>query len=299
MTFSRVARSPFEHLSAEIAAFPIASESSFRLAVTHLSPHLSPTFGAAQQAGTGALWRDAEQSLLGQAPAVSVDEITALRDLVWFGLNSDSSGDSPGDVPLASLVQRTARRHLRDRGATAAPCLVGSGDAEEAADAHATKPRARESFQWLSFALPPDLLLAALGEPGANGPLRIEDVSPQVEELLNRLGFAEPHQHLGAGIEFPVLWISAQLGVLSGLISQDSFASPGAAFDEGRTMAPWLLRSAVVRILLACFLQGRSSRRPQLDFTKFFDKQWPGLTAHLGLVDAFAIRSCAQHFPDA
>ena len=57
-------------------------------------------------------------------------------------------------------------------------------------------------------------------------------------------------------------------------------------------MAPWLLRSAVVRILLACFLQGRSSRRPQLDFTKFFDKQWPGLTAHLGLVDAFAIRSC-------
>ena len=55
MSAPRLAVIPFEHIEAELAAFPLTSEASFRLGTTSLNPLVS---------GNDNLWRDAEKHVL-------------------------------------------------------------------------------------------------------------------------------------------------------------------------------------------------------------------------------------------
>ena len=245
----RLAAIPVDHLFAEMTAFPLASESAFALGVRELDPKLG---GASR-----GLWRAAEQELIRASPSVSLDEIIALRDQLWF-----QDGESGQRVPLHKYLRRIAHRKLEVVGAMAAPVLPPdrSGPGESMSRA----ARGRQAWRWLSFALPPDLLVAGLWT-GTARPLRVNLLAPQLSQRLADHGFAEPHLHVGAGLDFPLLWISALRRLADPELRPDGFKSPGAAFGEGRLLVPWLLRAAVARYLLAAYLCQRAAREPSRD----------------------------------
>ena len=236
MSVARLAGIPLDHVVAELAAFPLASEAALALGPTAIDPGLaSPP--------TVALWRAAEGALLGAFPAFSLDEIVALRDRVWF---DGSVTGSP--IFLATYLRRLAWRFLRVDGPVAVPCLPGDdGSASRAG------PLARRAWIWLSLALPEDLLLAALGHRGA-GPERVDLISPALARHLAERRYAETHLHLGAALDFPLLWNVAMHAVAEPEFKSLAFASPGAGFDEGRALAGWTVRAALARTVLAAFI---------------------------------------------
>lgn len=246
MSNLRTSQVPADYLTAEMAAFPLASEAGLLGCVTSLDTSLSGQ--------TGELWRAAE-SLLIQHGQVSIDELVALRDLIWFQ-NSGSHAESES-VPLHRLVKRIARSYLRHRGSEAAPCLDPAMHGEPF-DAQTTKPRAREAWRWMSFSLSPDFLLPCLDERQI--PSRVEQVSGPLKRELARHGLAEVHLHLGAATGFRVLWVWILHRVASYEFEEDALVSPGAALNEGRDLAGWLIRAAIVRYVLACYLAEEPTR---------------------------------------
>src|SRR5262245_39637615 len=133
MSVSRLAGIPLDHVAAELAAFPLASEGALAIGPVALDPSMAGT--------TGRLWRDAENALLGSFPAFSIDEIVALRDRVWFA--------ERGARPLHRYVRRLARWFLQVNGPVAVPRLPPSEQIAGAAnDAHT--PIARRAWLWLS-----------------------------------------------------------------------------------------------------------------------------------------------------
>ncbi|MCY2966506.1 MAG: hypothetical protein NT069_23225, partial [Planctomycetota bacterium] len=151
---------------------------------------------------------------------------------------------------------------LHDRGG------IASGDAPD--------PSARRAWRWLTFAVPPDLLLAGLTD-GIRGPVRVDIVSPAVAALL-RNGYCEPHLHVGVGFDFSLGWaatvnfVGRQPGSTQGM-NWDAFRSPGAPDSEGIHLANWLLRSVIVRYLLAAYLHWGTSHAPSL--REFLDVRLP------------------------
>jgi hypothetical protein len=250
---SRHAAIPIDHAIAEMAAFPIASEAALRLAITELV-----AFPAlALDRNTAALWRAAEIVALGGFPAFSVDEAVALRDLTWF-----ASAPDEAPRPLHEYLRRLAASYLEVRCTSAVPSLPeerkASASSTEVHLAGVSLPgspqaRARRSWRWLSFALPSDLLLAAAADPAAT-PECVDLVSPVLRQILEDREYAETHQHVGAGMDFGVFWISALRAIADPQCRPAAFASPGAALDEGLHLAPWLVRAVIARYLLAAYL---------------------------------------------
>lgn len=247
MSASRLAALPIDHLVAEMAAFPLASEAALQLRIVALDPALSGP--------TGDLWREAERRVLGSFPAFSVDEAIAIRDRIWF------TDRSFGAVPLHSYLRRLAGHFLEVHGPVA--LLRPPGDPGQrrskvpglaAPDPEPREARARWTWRWLSLALPPDLLLAGLAGNG-RAPATVDLLSPTLRLLLKDRGYAETHLHLGAAIDFGLLWLGALFAVASPETKADAFASPGAALGEGRDLAPWLLRAAIGRCVLASHLK--------------------------------------------
>jgi hypothetical protein len=251
MNSSRLAAIPLDHVIAEVVAFPLASESALTLGLTSLDP----AFSAATIAGQASrrLWRHAEHQLLGGFPAFSVDEVVALRDKMWF------ADGATGEVPLHRYLRGLARWILEVRGATAVPRLPPDEHSTEVTS-HAYTARARQYWRWLSLALPPDLLLSALGGIDS-GPERIELLAPSLARHLHDCGYAEPHLHLGAALDFPLLWVAVLHALANPSLDQAAFSSPGAGLDEGRLLGPWLVRAALARYLLASYLAWGSHTR--------------------------------------
>jgi hypothetical protein len=173
MNSSRLVRIPIDHVVAEVAAFPLASEVAFELRLTTLDPDLSPD--------TAKLWRRAEHDLLGSFPAFSVDEVVAIRDKIWFH-HSQSVSPATRVRHLHVYLKDLACQFLERRGTHAVPQLppddrfIGTSH-----DVHAAL--ARQRWRWLALALPPDLLLAALAPPDEI-PETIELVSPTLARHL-------------------------------------------------------------------------------------------------------------------
>jgi hypothetical protein len=232
----RLAGIPMDHVQAEVAAFPLASEAALSLHPTVLDAGLS---GA-----TETLWRRTETALLGRFPSFSLDEVVAIRDRFWFSRRSP--------MPLHRYVRQLAKTFLEVSGSQAIPRLPEQEEIE-GTDYPARTATARRAWLWMSFAIPPDLLLAALGTRAA-GPDRIELVSPVLDRHLQESGFAETHLHVGAALEFSQLWSLAMAAVSDDALKADAFRAPGAELEEGRDLAPWLLRAAMVRYVLAGFL---------------------------------------------
>jgi hypothetical protein len=241
MNAARLAALPIDHVLAEMAVLPLASEAALRLCVTGLDPFL-------EQQKMESLWREAEHQVLGYFPSFSVDEAVAIRDYFWF------AGNPQQKTPLHCYLPWLAGQYLENSGPVARPSLPGNtSKLAEPPDSKAKAALARLSWRWLSFAIPPDLLLAALGNY-AQCPDKVELLSPHLERHLQDSGYAEIHLHIGAAMEFSHLWAFAMRELIEPTLKENAFASPGAGFNEGKKLAPWLLYAAIVRYVLASFL---------------------------------------------
>lgn len=267
MTGLRRTDLPIEHLEAELLAAPFVSPVAFGAALTSLSPMLSGSGG-----GTGALWRDIECDLLSRFAGMSVDELVMRRDRVWYRAAANRTS---GPVPLARVLRCAA--HVLVDIAAGAPRIRRDGDTEERVS--------RRRWRWMSFALPPDLLLAAAGASQE----RLEQISPALVTVLRDRGYAETHLHLKAAIVFPTLWISLMRVLAERTTQPDLLKSPGAQLREGRDLAPWLLRVALARLLLAGFLRNRTWR--MRGFGAYLrEHALPGISLRFGLVSSALLR---------
>lgn len=244
MSTLRSASLPLEHAVAELAAFPVASTMALRRVLTELDPRMSTD--------SAAIWREAERTLISSFPAFSIDEVTWFRDWLWYG------NGGKGSLNLAQYLRRLARDTLNVSGNAFMPRLPPWSHRTARATGGAVNGLARRFWRWLSFALPPDLLMAA--HPGNDSfASRVEMLHPSVERSLRDRGYVEPHLHVGAAIDFPLLWIAALHSIARAEAGPSAFSSPGADLDEGRDLAGWLLRAAIARYVLACFLAERRS----------------------------------------
>lgn len=228
---------PIDHVAAEMSAFPLASERAHELSLTTLHPDLEDE--------TGELWERAEHETLGRFPGFSVDEAVAMRDKIWFG-------ESRSPVPLHRYLKCLAEGVLEVRGSTAIPKLID----HSVVGKRPTMPRLPERrrwWRWLAFAIPPDLLLAGLVDRGI-APDTVDLLSPGISRQLLDLGFAETHLHLGAALDFSQLWVGALHAVADRTVKSDKYTSPGANWNGGAALGPWLLRAAIARYVLAAFL---------------------------------------------
>jgi hypothetical protein len=257
MSALRLATIPFEHVEAELAAFPFASEASFQLRISSLDPLVN-------ERGNDKLWRAAEKYVLNTLPSVPPDEAVAIRDKLWF--------DSPKlnqtvhtfnkSIPLHEYLRRLASSYLDARGR---PVEFK----ESTIDARGrAAPEARLRWSWMCRALPPDLLRVARGVVDADAdPFPL---NPVIEQMLRDRGFAETHLHLGASPDFSLAWAALMHGMTKDKSSHSEFESLGAYFDHGRELGSWLLHAAVVRFVLADWLFNREhSSSSSTDLLKF------------------------------
>ena len=245
MCSMRLAAIPVDHVTAELTAFPLASEASLGLAVTQLSPILAGS--------SAALWRAAEGTLISAFPAFSVDELVGIRDHSWFGAISSRY------VPLHVYLRRIAHENLVTDGNAAIPKLVQVGARPGFEELHFYEALARWRWRWLALAVPPDLLVAALAETGRPPPQYVEPLAPTLARQLLDHGYAETHLHLGAAFDFSLLWVSALHAIADRTLRHNAFKSPGAPLDEGRMLAPWLIRAVTLRYILAGYLAWRAA----------------------------------------
>jgi len=241
---------PLDHVVAEMAAFPLASDVALRLAPTDLDPQM-------ESPSSQELWRAAERALVHEFPGFLIDELVAIRDSVWFQApERDASGraQSRSVTPLHRFLTNLAEQMLEVQGAAAAPKLL-DGSSPAGKPVAAVLARRRRAWRWLTFAMPPDLLLAALDPV----PDRVNLISPPIDQMLRDRGYAETHLHYGAGMEFSLLWICAQRAAASPEFRSDSLQSPGAEQADGRELAPWLIRALIARYVLGRFLAASSA----------------------------------------
>lgn len=250
MSGIRFSSIPRDHLLGELAAYPLATVAALRFPVESLDANL--------EGPTRYLWRQAEKDILHSAPGFAVDEAVAIRDQLWF---DDIAGSSQS---LDAYLGKLARSFLQVRGSAAVPlqCLTSHA---RATAAHAAEASSRVAWRWISFALPPDLLLAAL-DNRRFVPTRVELTSHRLRTHLRDQGYAEIHLHAAAGIDFSQLWCGLVLQIGDPETKVNSFQSPGADLNEGRELGPWLLRGSIARWVLGCFLKRRRSAESLMEF---------------------------------
>lgn len=249
----RLATIPFEHIEAELAAFPLASEASFRLGTASLDPLVS---------SNDKLWRAAEKHVLNTLPSVPPDEAVAIRDKLWFDSSNNPNQTVTNPVPLLEYLRRLAESYLDAHGR---PVEVATSDADTRGRAG---PEARLRWSWMCRALPPDLLRVARGVLDADGdPFPLNAV---IQQMLRDRGFAEIHLHLGASPDFSLAWAALMHGLIGNEGKHSDFVSPGACFKHGRDLGSWILYAAVVRLVLAEWLfHGSSSHASSSDLLEF------------------------------
>lgn len=282
MNASRIAPIPLAHVQAELVAFPLASEAGLSLGLTSLRADLKDD--------TGTLWREAERALVTASPSISLDELVALRDDLWFRDLGDLE-----ELPLGDYLERMARRFLEVRGPVAVPHL-----AEEPGPGEAGDCAARSDWRWLSLALPADLLLAGLAS-GGRAPLKVETVSPVLKRRLMDGGFAEPHLHLNASFDFGRIWVNTMRVLADSSFPVKALESPGADFGEGKDLGAWLLRAAIARYVLAAYLRQPAGGNTFLGYLDGVHAKLAETT--LGAVHLLAAldglyRGCLEPYPD-
>ena len=242
---------PFDYVEAELAAFPIGSEASFRSASVVLDPVSSEQ---------KMLWAASEQKIVSSVSSLPLDQFALIRDGVWFGKTPDASKQE-SKIRLVDYLHGLATRYLDPQGR---PIEVPSQVTENSRPT----PSARLRWSWFCRALPADLIRTAREIGNADEPAF--HLTPAVERLLEAGGFSETHLHLGAAADFSLIWTNLMHALAIGEVCEKEFASPGACFDHGRTLAKWVMWAAIVRLILAEWLFDSSrelNRTKVLDFT--------------------------------
>lgn len=224
-------RVPEAYLRAEIAAFPLVSEEAFHCPLIELDP------GVSKDSLTHQLWSSCESSLA-QHTGWSLDRLIAARDRSWFDTYAMRSS-----VPLHRYLKTLACNHLVRR--------AGVTEIEESTELSALDATAH--YHWLTISMPEDLLLSALGVEPA--PMRVDIDPPLLVRRLLDDGVAEIHQHIGAGMSFPLLWVSALAAIVNNAVNgkelSEDLKSPGAPFKNGEYLLNWLLAAAIARCAMA------------------------------------------------
>lgn len=216
------------------------------------------------------LWRETERDLLGRFPGMSVDELLARRDHYWF--TRPRREQTP--VDLVDFLRDAALQVVCCDGGVASPVRMS-----ERSEAHQ-----RRVWRWLTFSLPPDLLLASVGASSA----RLAYLSPAVQARLASEGLAETHLHLKAALPFEDLWASLMTVLAEPDAKPGMLASPGADWSEGRELAPMLLQCALARQVLGAFLA--RGRALGASFAGYVHQvAWPGLVRTLGTMQAATV----------
>ena len=242
MKHNRHSETPFFKLFAEVAAAPLASLESFEWNVVDLwaeSYSKQPNKSEIAQPFWGAL----EGKWAREFPSVSLDEITSMRDWIWYGELGESAESS---LPMHLYLRRLAELLLQDNGVALIPsiksdslfCNLAPGGLRRAA---------RELFVWIKRMLPVDALSSAID--GA----QIDNLTESTERLLIE-GYGETHLHLGASFGFEHLWPCMLHRLSEWHLKFDFMSSRNAAFQHGRGLATWILRAAIIRMLLGNFL---------------------------------------------
>ncbi|GMU05452.1 hypothetical protein ASNO1_17050 [Corallococcus caeni] len=231
---------PEAYMRAEVASFPLTSEKAFHEGLITLEPELGFRKDGQQ---TADLWRECEQRLSEHASGWSLDRLVALRDEFWFARSSEDRGRRGlHRVPMARYLRALAEAHLERR----------PGVTDIARSTNVDAVDALTHYRWLVFAMPEDLLLSAVREEPP--PLRVNIDPPLLIRQLLDQGVAEIHHHIGAGMDFPLLWAALLSAVGSPALEYAMLRGPGIPFDNGALFLRWLLAAAVARCVLAEFL---------------------------------------------
>ena len=269
MSLSRINETAFEYLVAELASCPFVAKSSRANCLIYLSNDMS---GATED-----LWAETELTLKNQFPSYSIDEINSLRDWLLFNpklLNNSFSHYSTNDTKhislgryLSNLADSTlefSRGFLRPK----APEWI---KLSHSANVAMNYNDAVHFWRWLSFSLPPDLLVGSF--PNTNLiSSQVELVSSTLSRVLQEYGYVEPHMHLGAAIDFSNLWVGLQHN-LARLGSERGYRSMGADFAYGARLPHMLIRTFISRYILASFLHTHHNDESVVPtFSIFFTK---------------------------
>jgi hypothetical protein len=236
----------YPRLEAEAHAYPLASISAFNLGIVALS---RDAVGVLDTGPTKKLAEALEEHLRVRSAGMSLEVSRQLRDAAWFPPERSR-------VPLGEHLSRLAARYLQHSGHRVA--LRGDGDPA----AHAI------CWRWLSLALPPDLLVAALAAHQSFEPPddSVQIVTPRLAEMLRR-PCAETHLHVGAAVPFGLLW-AARMRAMADETSLSLKTWAGTPpFGGTKQFRAMLLSGAIVRLLLVSFLR----RREELGATENFD----------------------------
>ncbi|MBZ4329470.1 hypothetical protein NR800_10725 [Corallococcus interemptor] len=202
---------------------------------------------------TSDLWRECEQRLSEHASGWSLDRLVALRDEFWFATSSRDQGRRGlHRVPMARYLRALAEAHLERRPGVTDIALRTDVDAVDALT----------HYRWLLFAMPEDLLLSAVREEPP--PLRVNIDPPLlIRQLLDR-GVAEIHHHIGAGMDFPLLWAALLSALGNPSLEHEVLRGPNLPFGDGTLFLRWLLAAAVARCVLAEYLlRGQNRSLPE------------------------------------
>jgi hypothetical protein len=237
-----------EHLAAESAAWPLSSESGFRLALGHLQQEAPGRL----ERKTRALEQDLLEHLRLRARGLSLESLARLIEGTWFG-EAPEGTSAPGQQrhPLALYLSWLAQKHLDLSGHRVV--LRRSTEAPEAIAGR---------WRWLSFVLPPDVLVVALGAARGMAPPR-SFVSLQLAntpDFISDEGIANTHLHLGAAFPFELFWTNVMTRAGGDEFVAARLSGEGhIPFGSGHAFLSWLVTAALTRLTLASYLWHRDT----------------------------------------
>jgi hypothetical protein len=240
---------PYGFVRAIALAWPFASESSFRVAISTLAETRPGVLnGPSDRLATAMI-----DYLRPRARGLSLEVLRQVQEAVWFAEGRQAPGSLT--VPLVTLLVRAATELLQFEGGRAVLRLDRLGQ-------HETTSR----WRWLSLALPPDLLIAALAAAVRQEPSTdyVTVIPAHLWPLLDELRLANTHLHFGASVPFDVLWTN-----LLSRAGADPHDHPGldrggpAPLGGGHVFLSWLTAGAVARAVLAGYLWQWEAIRPR------------------------------------
>jgi hypothetical protein len=243
------------HLIAEVEAWPFASDVAF----AQRTIRLVRTAAGVLDGPTEELAKALEGSLRLRAGGASLEVLSQLRDGVWF-----RGGEF--EVPLARVLTRLAREHFVYMGSR-----IGLRHADNMPLAEAAS-----RVRWLSFRMPMDLAIAAMGADSGmeSSTDRITLVTPTLARMLDNPA-AETHLHVGAAVPFEVLWTGLMRGLAGNTPEKDKLERGGPPpFGSAQRFLRMMLIAAITRTVLGRFVW-RVERIGFVPFAEFLQAELP------------------------
>jgi hypothetical protein len=203
---------------------------------------------------TEALRRALEPTAHQLARGLSVSAINTFIEHAWFPGSEDST--------LAEHIGAVASRMLECCGPVVR--LAPSPPHERAAHA--------DAWRRLTLHLPADLLIAALPHDGPAPSDHVELLDPLLARVLEER-VAETHLHVGAGLDFGVLWVTILHDLTWGSASYREYDDAGDGLGAGREHAAVLRSAMLARHMIFAFLWHRSEGAWSADFDGFL-RDW-------------------------